>query len=214
MSQIFKDLYQFSTYVDPINLTFHQYLLDTSDPVLVHTGDMKQAKGIIPQIKDLLGDRTLKYIFISHFESDECGGFQAISEAFPKARPICSEVTARQLIGFGMATNPIIKRPGEKMTIGTTELEFISYPSEMHLWEGLLLVDNTRGILFSSDLMVSFGDARGKTREGSMEEELDRITKDQVPGLEKRDRLKDSLRALDIDFVATGHGQCISLNLS
>ena len=52
--------------------TFHQYLLLTDEPLLVHTGSVQQAEALIPKLKDILKDKILKYIFISHFESDEC----------------------------------------------------------------------------------------------------------------------------------------------
>jgi flavorubredoxin len=93
---------------------------------------------LLPQLKATLNGNDLKYIFISHFESDECGGLALILEHFPKAKPICSEVTTRKLNGNGLVNDAIIKRPGEKLNTDAYELEFFSYPSEMHLGEGLL----------------------------------------------------------------------------
>ncbi|OTP41348.1 hypothetical protein A5797_002571, partial [Enterococcus faecalis] len=40
MTVLNEELYQFSTYIEPINLTFHQYLLLGDEPVLVHTGNI------------------------------------------------------------------------------------------------------------------------------------------------------------------------------
>ena len=60
MQQIFDDLYQFTNYAPPIDLTFHQYLLNIDEPILVHTGDRKQAETLIPQIKDVLMKKELK----------------------------------------------------------------------------------------------------------------------------------------------------------
>ncbi|MGH4117903.1 hypothetical protein [Clostridium sp.] len=56
-----------------------------------------------------------------------------ILKHFPKATPICSQTTAQQLIGFGLVNSVIIKKPGEKLNSDGCELEFFSYPSEMHL---------------------------------------------------------------------------------
>lgn len=211
MEKIFKDLYQFTSYVPPIDLTFHQYLLDTDEPMLVHTGNIEQAQALVPQIKDLVKGRELKYIFISHFESDECGGLGIVLKEFPQARVISSEVTARQLEGFGITSNILIKKPGDKMTIGGLEFKFISYPSEMHLWEGLLLLDLKRGVLFSSDLMIRFGNPSTKILENTLEKELARISKEQVPDTEKRKKLIEDLQGENIKFIATGHGQCIKI---
>ena len=134
---------------------------------MVHTGNIQQAEALIPQLKDALGDKQLKYIFISHFESDECGGLSIILKHFPEARPICSEVTARQLSGFGITNDIIVKKPEEKLGLWDHELEFISYPSEMHLWEGLLVTENKLRIFFCSDLVFRLGEASGSVIEGN-----------------------------------------------
>ena len=97
------------------------------------------------------------------------------------------------------------------MKIGETEFKFISYPSEMHLWEGLLLLDLERKILFSSDLMIRFGNSGGEILENTLEGELDRITKEQIPDTEKREKLIGDLKEEDIKFIATGHGECIAI---
>lgn len=209
MKAIFDNLYQFTSYIPLIDLTFHQYLIDIDEPVLVHTGNKKQAEAIIPQIKEVLGNKELKYIFVSHFEADECGGVGLILKEYPSAKVIASEVTARQLDGFGLVSDVLVKEAKSTLRIEDTDFKFIGYPSEMHLWEGLLLFDLKRGTLFSSDLMIRFGNSGGKVLESTLDKELDRITKDQVPDKEKREKLIDDLKKEDIKFIATGHGECI-----
>lgn len=211
MSIIYNDLHQFSNYIPPIDLTFHQYLILTDEPVLVHTGSIQQAEALIPQLKSTLNGRALKYIFISHFESDECGGLSLILKHFTEAKPVCSEVTARQLSGFGITNDVIIKKPGEKLIAGDSELEFISYLSEMHLWEGLLLIENKRGIFFSSDLMFRLGKADGSIIDGNWKKEVSDISPMQVPDPDKRLELQQTLEKLNPKFIATGHGPCIRL---
>ena len=211
MTKIFNYLHQFTTYASAIDLTFNQYLLNIDEPILIHTGDLNRARQLIPQIKEMIGDKELKYIFVSHFESDECGGITRILKEYPNAKVICSQVTARQLEGFGILTNPLVKKPGEGMTIGGLQFEFISYPSEMHMWEGLLLYEINRGILFSSDLMISFGNLNTHIVESTLEKELKRIGREQIPDTEKRNILIEDLNKLNINFIATGHGQCIKI---
>ena len=211
MSNIHVDLHQFSSYVPPIDLTFHQYLLLTGEPLLVHTGNINQAEALIPQLKSVLDGKQLKYIFISHFESDECGGLSLILKQFPEAKPICSEVTARQLSGFGITNDVISKKAEEKLITGGYELQFINYPSEIHLWEGLLLMENKRGIFFSSDLVFRFGKASGTVIGGNWQSEVDSITPEQVLDPERRTKLKQTLSQLNPSFIATGHGPCIKL---
>lgn len=206
-----QDLYQFSTYMSQINLSFHQYLLLTDEPILVHTGNVKQAEDMLPKLKEALNGKNLKYIFVSHFESDECGGLSLILKHFPNAMTICSQTTAQQLIGFGLVDQVIVKKPGEKLNTNGYELEFFNYPSEMHLWDGLLVMENERGIFFSSDLMMAFGEEMGTVKESNWNTEVNNISKEQVPDHEKCAQLQKTLLQLDPSFVATGHGPCIKL---
>lgn len=207
-----NDLYQFSTYLPRINLSFNQYLLSAEEPILFHTGSAKQAEAIIPHLKAALLGKQLAYIFISHFESDECGGLPVILKHFPQAKPVCSQTTAQQLIGFGMIDEVMIKKPGDMIKTKDYELEFISYPSEMHLWEGLLAVENTRGIFFSSDLMMSFGEEMGTVKAADWQTEVNHIQTQQVPSPTKLAQLQQALLQLKPNFVATGHGTCLKLS--
>ncbi|AFM41411.1 putative flavoprotein [Desulfosporosinus acidiphilus SJ4] len=211
MSVIYQDLHQFSTYIPPINLTFNQYLLTAKEPILFHTGNVQQATEMVPKLKTILGYNNLSYIFISHFEADECGGLSYLLEHFPQAKPICPEVTARQLTGFGLTQEFIAKKPGEKLTTEDYELEFFSYPSEMHLWEGLLVLEKRRGIFFSSDLMIRFGEAIDAIVESNWETEIDGIRKEQVPDSERLIQLQRTLKQFNPNFVATGHGPCLKV---
>ncbi|MGE5605483.1 MAG: MBL fold metallo-hydrolase [Bacteroidota bacterium] len=211
MPRIYEDLVQFSTHFAPINLSFHQYFLPGDEPLLVHTGNVQQAKAFLPQLKAELKGKELKYIFISHFEADECGGLTYILEQFPNAKPICSEVTARQLGGFGLTNDVILKKPGEKLFTDNYELVFFAYPSEMHLWEGLLSMENRRGIFFSSDLMIRFGESAGSIVDSDWNAEINNIRPEQVPDPARLAKLQDTLSQLKPKFVATGHGPCLRL---
>lgn len=206
-----KDLHQFSTYIPQINLSFNQYLLLADEPILIHTGNIQQAEAMIPKLKTALNGKDLVYIFISHFESDECGGLALILKDFPKAKVVCSQTTAQQLTGFGLTDKAIIKKPGEKIKTSDYELEFLSYPSEMHLWEGLLAVENIRGIFFSSDLMMAFGEEMGTVKESNWHSEVNNIRIEQVPDPQKHAQLQQALLQLKPSFVATGHGPCLKL---
>lgn len=211
MAAIYKDLYQFSNYIQAIDLSFHQYLLLADEPVLVHTGSIQCAEALVPELKAVLGEKQLKYIFISHFESDECGGLSLMLKHFPEALPICSAETGSQLRGFGITNEAVVKKPGEKLISGEFEFEFIGYPSEMHLWEGLVFMENKRGIFFSSDLMFRFGKANGEVIEGNWLAEIKNIPPVFIPDPERLALLQWNLSQFNPAFVATGHGPCLKL---
>ena len=203
---VLNDLTLFRSYARHIDLTFNQYLLAGGQPLLVHTGDTELAGRLAERLIPALRGRPLSYIFISHFESDECGGLLSWLNRFPEARPICSEVTARQLGGFGMAKNAVVAKPGEVLETDSFRLEFIAYPSETHLWEGLIAFETRRKLLFSADLFIRRGTVGQAMRPLKWEEEIEGISPLQVPSPEARAVLQKSLKKLAVDFVAPGHG--------
>lgn len=211
MTQILPNLYQFTDFIEPIKLSMHQYLLLTEEPVLVQTGAVPQAKATIPKLKQLLGERSLKYILVSHFESDECGGLSCVLEAYPQAVTICSEVTARQLMGFGITNNFQIKKPGDTLVGNDFEFQAIGYPSEMHMWEGLLFLEKKNGIFFSSDLMFGMGVTHGQVIEMKWEDAINTSGAENLPNPDHREKLIGDLRTLSPEFVASGHGPCINI---
>lgn len=209
--KILDDLYEFTTENKIIPLTFNQYLLTGDAPLLVHTGSLQQTKELVPKIKDLLGDKDLKYVFISHFEYDECGGLDYLLSQFPNLKTICSEITLRQLIGFGFTNEAIVKKPNEILETKNFKLKFISYPSEAHLWEGLLAIDLQREVLFSSDLFMKEDNIFDKEFSSSWNYEVDSLKEQNIPSISKLETLKNDLRDINVKYIATGHGPFLKL---
>lgn len=213
VKKISDTLYMFTTYEVHIGLTFNQYLLLAKEPLLVHTGSRHQTVTLLPELKRILGGQALSHIFISHFEGDECGGLGLLTEAYPDVKPICSAVTARQLAGFGLAEGqqPVIKAPGDTLETGDYTLQFISYPAEMHLWEGLLAYEQRQGILFSSDLFTRRGLMDTVTVGATWSGEVDKITEHQIPSPSAREVLQKTLMSMPVKMVAPGHGPCLDV---
>jgi flavorubredoxin len=210
-TKIFNDFYQFNSSSSFVPITFNQYLLLGEEPLLVHTGSIDQTKMLIPKLKDLLGYQTLSYIFVSHFESDECGGLDYLMKHFPDAKTICSPITARQLKGFGFTNELIIKNPNETFKTNDYLLKFIGYPAEMHLWEGLLLMEMQRGIFFSSDLFIRMGNAHDEIVDSNWKDEVESITTQHIPSQAAFEELQDTLMPLPVNYVALGHGPFLKM---
>ena len=208
-ANIFPDLYQFSIDIKPMNFTIHQYLLLSDAPILISTGPAGYSAGLLPEITRLLGGREPAYILVSHMESDECGGLSVFLNKYPDVITVCSHLCARELPGFGYEGKILPRRQGDVLEESGFSFRFIDYPSEVHLQNGLAFYEETRGIFFSGDLMLRFGDAAGKTTEASWAEEVETINTERVPSAEKLAALKDSLLALDPAFIAVGHGYCV-----
>ena len=211
MTQIYSNLYQFTQVMEPMKLSMHLYLLLAEDPILIQTGSVSQTESILPQIKELLGEKTLKYVLVSHFESDECGGLSLVLKEYPEAITICSEVTARQLMGFGITKQFEIKKAGDNWKGSDFKFDIIGYPSEMHMWEGILFVERQRGIFFSSDLMFAMGENHGQVVENTWEDAIKISGVDFIPNADRQKKLLNDLSNLNPMFVASGHGPCMKI---
>jgi len=209
--KIFDDLYEFSTVNEGFPITFNQYLLLGEESLLFHTGNSSHVELLVPMLKKLLGDKSLDYVFISHFESDECGGLSHLLTHFPNVKAICSQVTAMQLKGFGFTNELIIKKPTEMLESENFKLKFIGYPSEMHLWEGLLAVELDRQLFFSSDLFIKRDKMFEKVADSNWKDEVNNISLQQIPSENALKTLQSLLQDIHVKYIATGHGPFLKL---
>lgn len=209
--KIFDNLYMFNTYNEHIDLSFNQYLLLGEEPILIHTGSYQITEELIPKLKSVLGNKNLSYIFISHFESDECGGLTLLLKYFPESICICSAITARQLAGFGINVKVKVVVPEESLSLAGANLNFISYPSEMHLWEGLIVFETDQGLLFSSDLFIRMGKVVNTVVDSNLKDEVSQIAKHQIPNPSALRTLQNTLSNLSIKYIVPGHGPVLEL---
>lgn len=209
MNEIAKDLYQFSTYIPPMDFTIHQYLLASDPAILFAAGTVQQAEAILPDVKKALGGRPLKYVFVSHMESDEAAGVFALREACPDLTVVCGNLAARELPGFGYAGKIEAVSGGQTLEDGDLDLRFFDYPAEVHGQNGVLCLECNSGVLYSADLFLRFGNGVGKTICATWEDEVAAIDAQRVPDAGQRRALQDALLEAKPTFVAVGHGFCI-----
>ena len=210
--KILDDLFQFNTYVESIDMSFNQFLIMGTAPLLIHTGTHEHMRVLLPELQSILGEKELSYIFISHFESDECGGLGLLIERYPKIEPLCSETSARQLSGFGITDNALVESAGNTLFALDERFEFIAYPSEMHLWDGLMLFERKRSVLFSSDLFGRFGKLGDEKVTADWDKLVAGISQENIPFQSGLKSLRNSLSTLPVSIVAPGHGPCVMLS--
>lgn len=209
MTKISNNLFQFSVYIPPMDFTIHQYLL-TSDPaILFATGSIQQAESVLPQIKEILNGKPLKYIFVSHIESDECGGVSVFLKKFPDVQVICSMLGARELPGFGYTGKLKVASSQEELSDGELNLQFFEYPAEVHLQDGIICYEKNSGIFYSADLMLRFGNGIGQTMKSNWNDEIEAISTMNIPNSDKLKHLKSELRSISPNLIAVGHGTCV-----
>ena len=214
LDKIIEGVYRISTAAGPPGqgggFSFNQFLIKDEKSALIHTGAVAQFKGVTDSLKEVIDIKQITYLFISHFESDECGALCNFLGLNSNLIPVCGAITARQLQGFGLHGSPLVVKPGDELALGKHKLVFISYPSEMHLWEGLLAYDPTDKILFSSDLFVARGAGEAAIKQTTRAEAL-KIEARSIPSDEGRSKCQADIDALDIHLVAVGHGPVLDL---
>ncbi len=214
IDEISKDVYRISAAaggpMGASGFTFNQFLIKDQNITLIHTGSAESFNDTVEAISKVVDPKQIRYIFMSHFESDEGGALGKFLALAPNATAVCSRVGARQLSGFDICSNAQGMQPGDTLDLGSHKLRFLAYPSEPHLWEGLLAYDESARILFSADLFVKRGAAEGPVVKASREEAL-AVAKQSIPSDEGREKCQAEVNALAIDLVAVGHGPALDL---
>lgn len=210
IDQVLEGLYRISTFDEKVGIPFNQYLILDQKPTLIHTGSAPLFKDVLQAVSRVAQAQDLAYVFISHFEADECGSLTRFQEIAKGLVPVCPAVTSRQLSGFGLCQNALVKQPGETLEIGKRRLRFLTYPSEMHLWEGLIAYEETEKVLFTSDLFIRRGPTPEPVVEGRMTEFAD-IPAMSIPSPEARQACQEAIGRLDIRLMALGHGPAVKI---
>src|SRR6185437_9214916 len=169
LTEIAPDLYRISVFVPEINLQFNHFLVKDDEPLLFHTG----VRGMFPLIREavarVIDPATIRHIGFSHFESDECGALNSWLEIAPHAEPVCG------LIGAMVSVNDFSNRPARSLAVDQTfstgkyRYRFIPTPHIPHGWDAGVMLEETRGTLFCSDLFHQWGDCEAITRESPIE---------------------------------------------
>lgn len=207
--EIAPDLHMFRTHMGRVDLMFNSYLLLAGRPTLIHTGNRPMWEEFRSQLSRVLPLERLAYVVVPHFEADECG---ALSLLLQEAQPtvVCSRMGAGQLMGFGLVAQPMGMGDGDRLDLGDRELEMITAPSEMHLWDGLLPFDHKSGTLFSADFMSQTGGNTPHFADPPDIAAMANMARGNIPCTEPYERVVDRLLGLPIRRVAPGHGACFA----
>lgn len=208
---IAPDLHVFRADMGPMNLVFNSFLLLAERPVLFHTGFHGMWRNLRPHLEAVLPLERLAYVVVPHVEADECGALPLLLQETQPA-VVASPMGSRQLAGLGLVYNAQAATDGQRLDLGDRELELITVPSEMHLWDGLMAFDRKTGTLFSSDFLSQVGvtdPVQAAPDRAGMAEMASR----NIPATGPYGPVIRRLLALDIRMVAPGHGACFTRDI-
>ena len=218
VDEIAPDLYRISTYIEPFNLQFNQFLVKDDAPLLWETG----MKGLFPAVRDavasVIDPATLRWIGYSHYEPDECGSLNEWLALAPHAQAFCSEVGA--IVFANDAAARPVRGFGRNDLIETGKSRFRLYPTPHlpHGWDAATLFEETQRTLLCSDLFGHNGDVEPSTESDVVGRFADSLRAfqstppflDYMPWTTRTDRQIRELSTLQPRLCATMHGSAFA----
>ncbi len=165
ITEVAPDLFRITTFVQPFNLQFSQFLVRDEEPLLFHTGP----RALFPEIKEAVASlielHSLRWVGFSHFEADECGTLPEWQQLAPQSQAVCSLVGKLVSIDDCLALRPAKgMADGEVLPTGRYRFRFLATPHVPHCWEAGLLFEETQRTLLCSDLFHQQGDVEPMTQ--------------------------------------------------
>ena len=165
IDQIVGGIYRISLWSPPAGITFNQFLIDDEAPTLVHTGRYDDYEAVGAAIGEVLDPARLANIVLLHWEGDENGGMDRFMSQAPGSELVGSELSiALNATGFGLRTRTRGFRDGDTLDLGVHKLRFLETP-HVHHWDSMMVVEETTGSLFPSDLYLQPGEQPAVTTE-------------------------------------------------
>jgi len=217
MAQITKvapDLFRITTFLEPFNLQFSQFLVRDAEPLLFHTGPRALFSTVKEAVASLIDVRSLRWIGFSHFEADECGSLPDWQQLAPQSEAVCSLVGKLVSVDDCLALRPAKgMADGEVLETGRYRFQFLTTPHVPHCWEAGHFFEETQRTLLCSDLLhqagngepVTHSDVVGRCRDVLKEYQQGPLA-NYMPYCTLTDPTLQRLAALKPKTLATMHG--------
>jgi flavorubredoxin len=158
IDEVGPGIYQIGTFDPTFGISVNQFLIDDDEPTLIHTGTHPMYDLVASQVGKVLDPKTLKYVVVPHFESDECGGMGRLIACAKGATLVCAELGAMlNLSGWDYAGPVKGMRDGDVLQLGGKRLRFMETP-HVHHWDSMMVVEETENVLFPADLFIQPGE--------------------------------------------------------
>jgi flavorubredoxin len=158
VDEIVGGIYRISLWSPPAGITFNQFLIDDEAPTLLHTGRYDDYEAVVAAVGEVLDPARLANIVLLHWEGDENGGMERFIAKAPESVLVGSSLSiALNASGFGLHTRTRGFSDGETLDLGRHRLRFMETP-HVHHWDSMMVLEETTGSLFPSDLYLQPGE--------------------------------------------------------
>ena len=196
----------------PNGVSYNSYLIVDEKVCLVDTVEVDFFIPYIRNIQEVIGDRPIDYLVINHMEPDHSGAIELIRKYYPNITLVGNKKTFGMVQGFyGIGTNLLEVKNGDRLALGSRELQFVLTPM-VHWPETMVTLDPTTCTLFSGDAFGCFGALNGGVIDAQINcdtfwLEMVRYYSNIVGkyGTPVQNALK-KLQGVQIDYICSTHG--------
>jgi flavorubredoxin len=160
VDEIADRIYRMSTFVPdigPTGFTFNQFLIDTEEPTIFHTGPRAMFESVSGAIATVLPLERLRWISFGHLEADECGAMNRFLAVAPDAQVAHTAVGCMVSINDLADRPPVPLSPETPLDLGDRTIRSIPTPHVPHGWDAHVLYEEVTGTLFCGDLLTQVG---------------------------------------------------------
>jgi len=210
VTEIGPDIFRISIYPPGAGVSYGCFLIRDDEPAMIETSFDSFFDLVQGAVKRLIDPSKLRYLFVPHFEMDECGSLNRFLEIAPHAEPVCSPVGSAVTIRDFSQRPPRMVKDGEAIQLGRKSLQAVLAPW-VHYWDSMLIYDQTDRTLFTSDLFLQPGDREPVTSEDRSAEVVQaaRAT-GAFPSQKLLERALDRIEPLNVRTLACHHGSVLT----
>jgi flavorubredoxin len=209
ITEIAPDAFRIRLHPPGSPVSFGCFLIRDDEPAMVETSLNAFFDLVHGAVRSLIDPARLRYLFISHFEMDECGSLNRFLASAPRAEPLCSPVGSLVTVRDFSQRAPRTLADGEQIRLGRKTLTAVLAPW-VHLWDCMLVHDVSDRGLFTSDLFLQAGDREPMTTEDrSLEVVQAACLTGSFPSQKLVEHALDRIEPLDVESLACHHGSVL-----
>lgn len=158
IDEIADGIYRLSTWVEPVGLTFNQFVIDAEEPLLFHTGQRMLFPSVVEAFARVRPVEDLRWIAFGHVEADECGSMNQWLGAAPGSTVTHGAIGCMVSVDDMADRAPRPLADGEVLDLGGKRVRRIDTPHVPHGWDAGVYYEETTGTLLAGDLFTHLGD--------------------------------------------------------
>ena len=152
------DLFE-SQYIVPNGISYNSYVILDDQVALMDTVDPRGTDEWLANLEQVLGERAIDYLVVSHMEPDHAGNIKNLIDRYPDMKIVGNAKTFAMIPQFfdvDITARSIAVKEGDTLNLGKHTLQFFMAPM-VHWPEVMVAYEQSEKILFSADGFGKFG---------------------------------------------------------